>query len=66
MRRLRIVIGVAILILSVALLIWGLLPQPRETRTQPISPTELQLPTPVSFRLHADSVFSALLHQLNP
>lgn len=45
----RIILGMIILILSCALLIWGLLPARRETRTQPISPTELQLPTPSSF-----------------
>jgi hypothetical protein len=48
MRRMRIVLGVIIVILSIALLIWGLLPTRREVRTQPISPTELQLPTPAS------------------
>jgi hypothetical protein len=48
MRQLRIVLGLIIVIVSVALLIWGLLPARREVRTQPISPTELQLPTPAS------------------
>jgi hypothetical protein len=45
-RSLRIVLGVIILLVSIALLLWGLLPARREIRTQPISPTELQLPTP--------------------
>ena len=49
MRRIRIVVGIAILIVSIALLVWGLLPARREVRTQPIPPAELQLPTPVSF-----------------
>jgi hypothetical protein len=49
MRRVRIVLGITILILSVALLVWGFLPARRETRTQPISPIDLQLPTPASF-----------------
>ena len=49
MRGARIVLGVLILTLSCALLIWGLLPVRRENRRQPISPTELQLPTPSSF-----------------
>ncbi len=48
MKSTRIVLGIILLILSCALLIWGLLPARRETRTQPISPTELQLPTPSS------------------
>lgn len=49
-RQIRVVLGMIILILSLALLIWGFLPSRRETRTQPISPTELQLPTPASFQ----------------
>ena len=56
MRRIRIVIGVILLLVSLALLIWGFLPARRETRTQPISPTELQLPTPASFWVLPDSV----------
>ena len=48
-RGARIVLGMIILILSCALLIWSLLPARRETRTQPISPADLQLPTPSSF-----------------
>ena len=51
MRRIRIVVGIAILIVSIALLVWGLLPARREVRTQPIPPAELQLPTPVSFHV---------------
>jgi len=51
MRRLRIVVGVVIFILSIILLIWGLLPPDRITRTQPISPEDLQLPTPISLQI---------------
>lgn len=57
MRRLRIVLGIVVLILSLSLLIWGLLPLRREVRTQPISPTDLQLPTPTSFLIELDLVF---------
>ncbi len=56
MRQIRIIIGVILLILSLALLLWGFLPSRREIRTQPISPTELQLPTPASFWILPDSV----------
>ncbi len=49
MRRLRVILGIVILVLSIALLIWGFRHTRREIRTQPISPTELQLPTPASF-----------------
>jgi len=48
MRQIRIILGVIIVIISITLLVWGLLPARREIRTQPISPTELQLPTPIS------------------
>jgi hypothetical protein len=51
MKQIRITLGVMILILSLALLIWGLLPARHEIRTQPISPTELQLPTPISLHI---------------
>ena len=48
-RRLRIFLGVVIFVVAISLLIWGLIPPERETRTQPISPSDLQLPTPISF-----------------
>jgi hypothetical protein len=49
MRRVRILLGMLILILSIILLLWGFLPARHEIRTQPVSPTDLQLPTPASF-----------------
>ena len=48
MRRIRIILGVIILSVSIILLIWAYKPLERETRTQPLNPSELQLPTPVS------------------
>ena len=51
MRHIRIVLGVVIVALSIALLAWGFLPSRREVRTQPIPPAELQLPTPVSLTI---------------
>lgn len=50
-RRLRIVVGILILALSLTLLIWGLVPLDRVTRTQPISPSDLQIPTPTSLQI---------------
>jgi hypothetical protein len=50
-RRLRITLGILILVLSLALLIWGFMPLDRITRTQPISPSDLQLPTPTSLQI---------------
>jgi hypothetical protein len=47
-RRIRVILGISILIVSITLLIWGLLLPRHEIRTQPISPADLQLPTPES------------------
>jgi hypothetical protein len=54
MRQVRIILGIIIVVISIALLVWGFFPARRETRTQPISPSELQLPTPASFYLSPD------------
>jgi hypothetical protein len=51
MRQIRVILGVMIVVISIALLIWGFLPARHEVRTQPISPTELQLPTPISLHI---------------
>jgi hypothetical protein len=59
-RGVRIILGVILLILSVALLIWGFMPARREIRTQPISPAELQLPTPSSLLIQPELVFHRL------
>jgi hypothetical protein len=60
-RRIRIILGITILTLSLALLIWGFLPARREIRSQPISPAELQLPTPASLRFDTALPLSASL-----
>jgi len=49
-KRFRLFLAVLILAISILLLIWGYLPNPRETRIQPIPPAEMQLPTPVSLQ----------------
>jgi hypothetical protein len=54
-RRIRIVLGVLIFIISIALLIWGFAPTRRETRIQNISPSEMQLPTPVSLQIQPEA-----------
>jgi len=51
-KRLRLFLAVIILAASISLLIWGYMPNPHETRIQPIAPAEMQLPTPSS--LHFD------------
>jgi hypothetical protein len=55
-RRIRIVIGVFLLLISVSLLIWSLAPMRREIRTQPIAPAELQLLAPSSLHLQPTPV----------
>jgi len=50
-RKLRIILGVLILAISIPLLIWSLAPLRHETRIQNILPSEMQLPTPSSFNL---------------
>jgi hypothetical protein len=44
LRRIRILIGIMLLVISLTLLIWGFAPTRKEIRTQPISPGEIQLP----------------------
>jgi len=48
-RRIRLFLAALILVLSLSLLIWGVWPEKRVYRIQPISPSEMQIPTPVSF-----------------
>ena len=55
-RRIRITLGLIILVASLSLLIWGLLPPEREIRTQPIAPSDLQLPTPISLLITLEPV----------
>lgn len=48
-RKLRIILGLLILAISISLLIWGFIPARHETRTEPIPRQQLELPTPASF-----------------
>jgi hypothetical protein len=45
--RLRRILGILILLISLALLCWGIWPLEELSRSVPIAPTEMQLPTPV-------------------
>lgn len=56
MKNIRFVLALIILTVSIALLVWGFTPNPRETRIQTISPTEMQLPTPSSLHLNPEPV----------
>lgn len=55
-RRIRILMGILILAISIALLYWGFAPSRRETRIQNISPSEMELPTPASMELNTDTL----------
>ncbi|MCA2003029.1 MAG: hypothetical protein LDL51_14290 [Chloroflexi bacterium] len=46
MKRIRLVLAILIFSISIALLIWGYAPNPRDVRVQPIAPAEMQLPSP--------------------
>ena len=58
-RKIRILLGVLILVISISLLIWGFAPVRRETHIQDLSPAEMELPTPSSFHFELDAVVSA-------
>ena len=45
-KKIRLFLAIFILAISIALLIWGYAPNPRETRIQNISSTEMQLLVP--------------------
>ena len=44
--KVRLFFAILILAISISLLIWAYSPNPRETRVQPIAPSEMQLPVP--------------------
>jgi hypothetical protein len=62
-RKTRTLLGLLILAISISLLIWGFLPSRRESRTLPISPSDLQLPAPSSLHMDALPLFNASLIQ---
>jgi hypothetical protein len=47
--RTRRLIGLLILLLSLAILCWGLWPSGKLTQTVPLAPSDMQLPAPDSF-----------------
>jgi len=52
-RKIRLVLAIIILTVSLALLLWGIWPNLMETRILPVDPSQMQLPTPVSFYMEA-------------
>jgi hypothetical protein len=50
-KKLRLILALIILVASVLLLIWGLMPLLYESRVVPIPPGDLQLPSPGAFLL---------------
>lgn len=47
--RTRRILGLLILLISLAFLLWGFWPLDSAVKTVPLPPEELQLPTPVGF-----------------
>jgi len=47
--RLRRLLGLLILLISLALLIWGMWPFGKAVQTLPVLPSDMQLPTPGGF-----------------
>jgi hypothetical protein len=43
-KNIRLILAIIILVVSISILIWAYAPNPRDTRVQPISPAEMQLP----------------------
>jgi len=52
-RKIRLVLTIVILAISLVLLLWGIWPNQEETRIVPVDPGQMQLPTPVSFYMEA-------------
>ena len=52
-RKIRLVLAIVILTISLALLLWGIWPNLMETRIVPVDPGQMQLPTPVSLYVEA-------------
>ena len=50
-RKIRTLLGILILMISLSLLIWGFAPSRKETRIQPIAPSELHLPFQTPFEV---------------
>lgn len=48
-KKFRLALALLILAASISLLVWGFSPNPRASRIQPISPSEMQLPIPSSW-----------------
>jgi hypothetical protein len=44
MKKIRLVLAVIILAVSISVLVWAYFPNPHETRVQPVAPAEMQLP----------------------
>ncbi len=48
-RRSRRILGLILLLISLALLLWGLWPMTETTRVLPVNPGDMQLPTPEGY-----------------
>jgi hypothetical protein len=56
MKKIRLVLALIFLSVSIALLVWGYAPNPRTTMERTIPPAELRLPTPSSLHFNLEPV----------
>ena len=56
MKKIRLVFAIILLMVSIALMVWGFSPNQHETKIQMIAPTEMQLPTPSSLHITPEPV----------
>ena len=49
MKKVRLILAILLITISISLLLWSFLPSRTEIRIQEISPQEMQLPTPSSY-----------------
>jgi len=52
-RKIRFILAILVLTISLSLLVWGLWPNLVETRIVPVEPGQMQMPTPISFYIGA-------------
>ncbi len=52
-KKVRLFLAILILGISISLLLWGYLPNPREVINRDIPPAEMQLPTPTSLHFYS-------------
>jgi hypothetical protein len=55
-KKVRLLLAILVLGISISLLLWGYSPNPREVIDRDIPPAEMQLPTPISLHSYLKPV----------